>query len=144
MGDMLAASKTDDIESKSQDHLWKEYLLYIDLYKYYITTMSQINIFHLSLTGGVYAYIVNNEGTKAATTLKYVFVLPVFVSVVLFIMIVMNIGPIKMLYSEIDRISTKLGLRAKPTYSPMTVMAALFAIVNAVVAFYLVYLMFVR
>ncbi len=72
---VVKASNTTD----PSDLLWKQYEVFVDLFKFYLDTALKCNIWYYTLTGAILTYYFKNENEN--THLKYSLILPVILGI---------------------------------------------------------------
>ena len=73
MSNQSTSSAKGDAILDGNNLLWKQYVVFVDLFKFYMATTLKANIWFYSLTGAILTYFFKNAGDPL---LKYSLVLP--------------------------------------------------------------------
>jgi hypothetical protein len=93
--------------------LWKQYTVYIDLFKFYVDIAWKSTTWYYAITGAILAYYFNNANA-ANTFLEYALLLPIVLSAALCAMYFLGASQTKDLEERMDYICENLGLTGRP------------------------------
>jgi hypothetical protein len=108
-------SQADDGDAliDPDNFLWKQYIVYVDLFKFYVDIAWKSTTWYYAITGAILAFYFNNADT-ANPFLQYALLLPIVLSLGLCVMYSLGAFQTKDLEERMDYISGKLGLTGRP------------------------------
>lgn len=107
-----------DVPQPSDDLLWKQYALHVDLYKFYFDLTIKINVFYYAITGAILSYYFQHGGDRVA---RFSLVLPVAISFALGGLFWYGSQLLGVVRKELFDIRDKLGLSTAPEIMVLTV-----------------------
>lgn len=123
----------------SQDLLWKQYQMYIDLYKHYLDLIIKFNIFYYVVTGGIISFYFSK---LEIPLIKYSLLFPLLMSVGFSIIFIYGASMMGVIREDIFNIRDELGLETAPELNVLTFVLVVSAILFMIVAIGLGYLIF--
>lgn len=120
------------------DLLWRQYSQNVELYKFYMSLLIQLNTFYYAITGAIFSFYFANASIP---NIKYSLVLPLIMSMGLIIFFVYGAILMQVLRNEVFEIRDALGLNAAPDLGVLTVLMSIFALVFLAVSFGASYLL---
>ncbi len=114
-----------------KDTLWKQYSLYVDLYKFYMELTVKINLFYYGITGAILSFYFTHPTTPFVTLALG---LPILMSVVLAAIFFYGASLMPILRHDLFDLRDKLGLSAAPDLGILTIVLRAFASLLLVVA----------
>lgn len=109
-----------DAHSPSDDLLWKQYALHVDLYKFYLDLTIKINVFYYAVTGAILSYYFQHPRDGVT---EYALGLPVAVSFGLGGLFWYGSFLVNVVRQELFAIRDKLNLSTAPEMQVLTVFA---------------------
>jgi hypothetical protein len=110
-GDYAPADETAEI--KPDNLLWKQYVVYADLFKFYVDITWQATTWFYAITGAILVYYFDHVGGNNPF-LRYSLVLPIALSFGLFTIYVRGLREVQELDENLWYIARKLRLPGKP------------------------------
>ena len=108
-----------------KDLLWKQYSLYVDLYKFYMDLSIKINLFYYGITGAILSFYFSNH---QAHLIRYALCFPVLMSVMFACIFFYAAHLMHVLREDLFNIRDKLGLETAPDLGVLTIVRRIFAI----------------
>ena len=93
--------------------LWKQYTVYVDLFKFYVDIAWKSTTWYYAITGAILAFYFNNADT-ANPFLQYALLLPIVLSLGLCVMYSIGAYQAKDLEKRMDYICGELGITGRP------------------------------
>jgi hypothetical protein len=118
---------------------WRQYALYTDLYKTYITAVIQLSAFVFAVSGGMVSYYLANS--KVAP-LHWSLLLPGLFNAGVTVLYVRGFPLLKKQHDETVRILRKFNFDVVPSYILVKFMLGLFGVLHALAGAMLLYLAF--
>ena len=118
-----------------KDILWKQYSLYVDLYKFYMELTVKINLFYYGITGAILSFYVTHPTTPFV---KLALGLPILMSLVLAGIFFYGASLMPILRRDLFDLRDKLGLSVAPDLGILTIVLRAFAFLLLVVALILI------
>ena len=115
-----------------KDILWKQFSLYVDLYKFYMDITMKVNLFYYGITGAILSFYFAHPGTPL---IKYSLFLPILMSIVFSAIFFYGAHLMPILRSDLFNIRDRLGLATAPDIGILTIVLRAFACLLVVVAF---------
>ncbi len=97
----------------ADNFLWKQYTVYVDLFKFYVDVAWKSTTWFYAVTGAILAYYFNNADA-ANPFLQYALLLPIMLSFVLCAMYLLGASQTQDLEWKMDYICEELGLTGRP------------------------------
>ena len=119
--------------------LWKQYCLYVDLYKFYMDLTVKINLFYYGITGAILSFYFAHPSTPL---IKYALTLPILMGLAFCGIFFYGASLMPILHHDLFDIRDKLGLATAPDLGILTIVLRAFAILLLFVAIGLSYLVF--
>src|SRR5579885_2220431 len=117
------------------DTLWKQYSLYVDLYKFYMEITVKINLFYYGITGAILSFYFTHPATPFV---KLALGLPILMSVVLAGIFFYGASLMPILRKDLFDLRDKLGLSTAPDLGIFSIVLRSFASLLLVVAIILI------
>ena len=117
--------------------LWKQYSMWVDLYKFYVDITIKINIFYYAITGAMLSFYFSRIDHSL---IKYSLLLPIAMSLALAGLSITGIKLLEISRSEVFSIRDKLGLGSAPEFRILSYILGTFGGLFVFVAFALGYL----
>jgi hypothetical protein len=99
--------------------LWRQYNLYVDLYKFYIDLVLKANAFFYLITGGIVTYFLTNAKEPQ---IKYALILPILMSISLGGGFIYGSSLLSIQRKDLFALSNKLGLGTAPELKILGIM----------------------
>ena len=115
-----------------KDILWKQFSLYVDLYKFYMDITMKVNLFYYGITGAILSFYFAHPSTHL---IKYSLFLPILMSTVFSAIFFYGAHLMPILRSDLFNIRDRLGLATAPDIGILTIVLRAFAFLLVVVAF---------
>ena|SRR3712207_3729275 len=93
--------------------LWKQYIVYVDLFKFYVDVAWKSTTWFYAITGAILVYYFNNANA-ANPFLQYALLLPIVLSFALCVMYSLGAFQTKDLEERLAYICKELGLVGRP------------------------------
>jgi hypothetical protein len=93
--------------------LWKQYTVYVDLFKFYVDVAWKSTTWFYAITGAILVYYFNNANA-ANPFLQYALLLPIVLSLALCVMYSLGASQTKDLERRMDYICNELRLVGRP------------------------------
>jgi len=116
--------------SKDRDLLWKQYALYVDLFKSLFDLFIKVNVFYYGVTGAIVVYYFEHAANPIS---RYALLLPVAFSVTLGALYIYSAGHVSVLQEELGMLAKDLGLRSAPEAHVFTVFLRAFGAISVAV-----------
>ncbi|MFH7029935.1 MAG: hypothetical protein ACHBN1_32370 [Heteroscytonema crispum UTEX LB 1556] len=117
-------------DSKNQEFLWKQYYLWIELYKFYLDTAFKANAFFYAVTGGILTFYFSNPNKQYV---KYSLLLPAIMSCGFLYIAIYGIRAFEVTKKEVDLLALQLTLKEYPDLNVLTIALYVFAIIFLIV-----------
>ncbi len=114
-----------------KDILWKQFSLYVDLYKFYMDLSVKLNLFYYGITGAILSFYFAHS---SAPLVKYALCLPILMSLVFSGMFFYGACLMPILRRDVFSIRDKLGLATAPDLGILTIVLLAFALFLLAVA----------
>ena len=121
----------------SQDLLWKQYQMYIDLYKHYLELVIKFNIFYYVVTGGIISFYFSKLNIPL---IKYSLLFPFLMSICFSIIFIYGAYINGVTREDVFNIRDQLNLETAPELNVLTFILIVSAILFIIVALGLGYL----
>lgn len=105
------------MRNREAEALWKQYTLNINLFKYYLNVVIQVNLFFYAITGGILSFFFSQPQKEVV---KYSLILPMIMSLFLACMTIFGAVQNRNIEDEIKRISDELNLSVYPDARVLT------------------------
>lgn len=131
----------NDRERDKKDHtevLWKQYAMWVDLFKFYIDITIRINIFYYAITGAILSYYLSHSSEPL---IKYSLLLPVGMSLAFLLLFIIGMILLEVSRREVFSIRDELGLIAAPEFRVLSLILAIFSFLFLVVAIAMIVLL---
>jgi hypothetical protein len=115
-----------------KDILWKQFALYVDLYKFYMDLTVKVNLFYYAITGAILSFYFAHPSN---TLIKYSLYLPILMSLILSAVFFYGAHLMPILRRDLFYIRDKLGLTTAPDLGILTIVLRAFAFLFVIVAF---------
>ncbi len=125
----------------SQDLLWNQYALHVDLYKFYLDLAIKLNVFYYAVTGAILSYYFQGASDGVA---RYALVLPIVMSFGLGGIFWYGSTLLPVVRKEVFNIRDKLGLETAPEFRVLTVFLCLMGLIMFLVGVALLWYMLCR
>ena len=102
----------------STDLLWKQYALYVDLYKFYLDAVIKMNAFYYGVTGGILAFYFKNSSVRL---IKYALLFPILASLALALLYFYGAVLIRILRDDVFKIRDALRLSTAPDLGVLSI-----------------------
>jgi|CZKS01.1.fsa_nt_gi hypothetical protein len=122
----------------SDDILWKQYALHVDLYKFYMDLALRFNIFYYAVTGAILSYYFARADVP---WMKWTLGFPCLMSLAFATVFIFGATRIEVVRDELFSIRDKLGLETAPEYKVLTLMLSVCAAMFVLVTLGLCYMM---
>ncbi|MFL9458100.1 hypothetical protein AB0758_44630 [Tolypothrix bouteillei VB521301_2] len=126
-------------ESKRQDFLWKQYYLWIELYKFYLDVAFKANAFFYAVTGGIITFYFSTPNKQY---IRYALLLPAIMSAGFFYIAMYGIRAFNVTKKEVDLLALQLTLKEYPDLNVLTIALYVFACVFLLVSISMLCLIF--
>jgi hypothetical protein len=90
-----------------QEHLWRQYNVHVDLYKYYLDMGLKANTFFYAITGGILSFYLAHAQDSL---MKYALVLPIVMSAALGVFFLYGANLLKLTRTDEERLLKELKL----------------------------------
>lgn len=120
------------MRNREAEALWKQYTLNINLFKYYLNVVIQVNLFFYAITGGILSFFFSQPQKEVV---RYSLVLPMIMSLFLACMTIFGAVQNRNIEDEIKRISGELNLSVYPDVRVLT-----YVLITCAVFFFIVLL----
>lgn len=110
----------------SQELLWKQYALHVDLYKFYLDLTIKVNVFYYAVTGAILSYYFKGASDGVA---RYALVLPIVMSFGLGGIFLYGSTLLTVVRTEVFDIRDKLGLETAPEFMLLTVVLGVMGLI---------------
>jgi hypothetical protein len=111
-------------QALSPDELsWRQFALYTDLYKTYVTAVIQLTAFVFAVSGGMVSYLLANPD---AVPLRWSLVLPILFNAGIAVLYFWGLWPLSRQHEESKRLAHQLGATGVPSYLVVVFMLRLF------------------
>src|SRR4028119_1215800 len=97
----------------ADNFLWKQYTVYVDLFKFYVDLAWKSTTWFYAITGAILAYYFNNADA-ANPFVQGALLLPIMLSLALCAMYLLGASQVKDLEWRMDYICKELGLAGRP------------------------------
>jgi hypothetical protein len=114
-----------------KDILWKQFSLYVDLYRFYMDVSVKINLFYYGITGAILSFYFTHSDARLV---KYALCLPILMSLVFSGIFFYGTHLMPILRHDVFDIRDKLGLATAPDLGILTIVLRAFAFLFLVVA----------
>ena len=104
--------------------LWNQYILWIDLYKYYLDSAFKANVFFYAITGGILTFYFSNPQKQY---LKYALLLPTLMSGSFLYIAIYGIRAFEITKKEVSLLAKELGIKEYPDLNVLTIVLWIFA-----------------
>ncbi|WP_414543806.1 hypothetical protein [Nostoc sp. CCY0012] len=115
---------------KKQEFLWKQYSLWIDLYKFYLDSAFKANAFFYAVTGSIITFYFANPNKQY---IKYSLLLPAVMSGGFLYIALYGIHTFEIAKKEVDLLAIQLTLKEYPDLNVLTIVLYVFAIIFLIV-----------
>ncbi|MBH8565562.1 hypothetical protein I8748_25885 [Nostoc sp. CENA67] len=112
--------------SEKQDFIWKQYYLWIELYKFYFESAFKANTLFFAVTGGILTFYFSNPNKQY---IKYSLLLPSLMSASFLFIALYGVNQWKITKKEFDLLAKELELKEYPDLNVLTIVLLVFAIV---------------
>ena len=124
-----------------KDSLWKQYQLYVDLYKHYLDLVIKFNVFYYAVTGGILSFYFSKIDV---TFIRYSLLFPILLSFGISAFFFYGASLVKVMREDIVLIGKALRLYSFPEVKILAILLYLSASLFLFVAVCLVVLFFLR
>ncbi|MEK6589924.1 MAG: hypothetical protein AABZ11_04520 [Nitrospinota bacterium] len=121
--------------------MWKQYQLNVDLYRSYLELVLKINLFYYAITGAIVSFYFAHE---SESLVRFSLVLPLVMSVAFSGFFVYGAILSRHTRTEIFKIRDALGFQTAPEVRVLIVFLWIFAVIFALVAAMLLWLVLFR
>ena|SRR5215213_1139887 len=97
----------------AENLLWKQYIVYVDLFKVYVDNALRPCIWFYGITGAILAFYVNHLAS-GQTYLPYILLLPTLFSAGFCVVFFRGVSQVEDLRIKFDYIQEQLGLPGRP------------------------------
>jgi hypothetical protein len=111
----------------AEELLWRQYALYADLYKTYITAVIQLSAFVYAITGGMVSYFLVNSHV---VPLRWALFLPVIFNAGITILCLGSLPLLSAQHCATMEIGVRLKLTTVPSYFLLRLLLILFGILH--------------
>jgi hypothetical protein len=111
--------------------LWKQFVVYVDLYKFYMDLTIKINLFYYGITGAIVSFYFTHPHTPL---IRYALCLPVLMALAFSGIFIYGAHLMPILRFDLFDIRDKLGLATAPDLGVLTLILRIFAILLLFVA----------
>ncbi|MEH2045704.1 hypothetical protein [Nostoc sp.] len=115
---------TTKFQRQDPEMLWKQYILWIDLYKYYLDSAFKANVFFYAITGGILTFYFSNPQKQY---IKYALLLPTLMSGSFLYIAIYGIRAFKITKNEVKLLANELELKEFPDLNVLTLVLYVFA-----------------
>ena len=122
-----------------KDILWKQFVVYVDLYKFYLDLTIKINLFYYGITGAIVSFYFTHPHTPL---IRYALCLPVLMGLAFSGIFFWGAHLMPVLRKDIFDIRDKLELATAPDLGVLTLALRMFASLLLFVSFGLLILIF--
>lgn len=119
------------MDTSSLEHYWKKYEDNMNLYKYYFDLSIKIIMWYSSVVGAIFAFFILHRTEQYIT---FILIIPISLSLFLTSLSVASINLLKVIQSELKKISKKLQMDTYPAIEPLILIMELSSIVFTLVA----------
>ena len=126
---------------EDRDLLWKQYQLNIDLYRSYLELVLKVNLFYYAITGAIVSFYFAHA---ADSLIRFALVLPLVMSVAFSGFFIYGAILSRHTRMEIFKIRDALGFHTAPEVRVLIVFLWIFAVIFALVAATLLWLIICR
>jgi hypothetical protein len=127
-------------QSPSPEELtWRQFTLYTDLYKSYITAVIQLSAFVFAVSGGMVSYLLAHS---TIPDLRWSLLLPMAFNVGVVVLYFLGLWPLDRQYKATQSFAQKLNTPGVPSYLLLWFMLWLFSILHALSTLGMLYLFF--
>ena len=127
------------VSEATREALWKEYDYHIGLYKYYLTTGLNANIFFFAITGAILAFIYKDQQSPR-TGFSPALLLPLLINISLGVVFIYGWSLWKQITWTVKVIKRQLEIKRAPDIQILSVLLLAFGIIYFAVAALLVLL----
>ncbi|OKH31392.1 hypothetical protein NIES2101_41520 [Calothrix sp. HK-06] len=120
------------IDSNAQEFLWKQYCIWIELYKFYLDLAFKVNTFFYAITGGIFTYYFSNIGKQY---IKYALLLPAIMSATFLGISLYGIYEFRVIKKEVMLLVKEMQLRDYVDFKIIIIILSLFAIIYCFLLF---------
>ena len=117
--------------------LWDQYSIFIELYKFYLTTIIKMNIFYYAITGAILSFYFIHSSVQY---LIFSLFLPIIFSIGLIIVFLRSIPKIIKMDKTVSQIAGGLKLDTYPEMLTLKYIVILFPILHIFVVCFLLFL----
>lgn len=114
-----------------KDILWKQFSLYVDLYKFYMDLTIKVNLFYYGITGAILSFYFAHPSTPL---IKYSLYLPILMSLMFSAVFFYGAHLMPILRRDLFGIRDKLNLATAPDLGILTIVLRSFAFLLVIVA----------
>jgi hypothetical protein len=118
----------------THDLLWKQYALYVDLYKSLFDLFIKVNVFYYGITGAIVVYYLEHTAEPLA---RYGLLLPIAFSITLGGLYIYAGNYVGVLRGELEMLAKELGLRSSPEVHVFRVFLRSLGIISVAIGFVL-------
>jgi hypothetical protein len=129
----------DDLPDK--ELLWRQYNMYVDLYKFYLELVFKGNVFFYLITGGILTFYFTH---REDSLIKYSLLLPVVMSIALGLASIFGAKLLGGMKKELLNLKTQLGLDTYPSIRILQVLLKGFGVMFLIVATGMIILILIR
>lgn len=130
---------------------WRQYNLFIDLYKFYFDVVIKANIAFYAITGAIisfnYSILIKYKMSAAGKEHPEIYqsmgnglFLPIFTALVFVVVFIYGAIKLYKLHKEVIRLAKKLCLGYYPDFTPLVSILCVFAVFHIIAAILLYYL----
>ncbi|MFA4844255.1 MAG: hypothetical protein WC632_04805 [Candidatus Margulisiibacteriota bacterium] len=119
--------------------LWKQYSQNVDLFKFYMKLVLELNVFYYAVTGAIFSFYFANH---KITNIQYSLMLPLFMSLAFAGFFFYGAHLMKCIRQEVFDIRDNLGLKVAPDVGVLSLLLRIFAVLFIIVAIVCVYIVF--
>jgi hypothetical protein len=110
----------------SDETLWNQYALNVDLYKFYLDLVVKVNAYYYAVTGAILTYYFQNPTN---TLSRYALLLPIAFSVAISVIFIYGSCLLGVVRLELFSIRDKLGLESAPEIQVLVVFLRVFGVI---------------
>jgi hypothetical protein len=128
---------TTEFKRQEPGMLWNQYILWIELYKYYLDSAFKANVFFYAITGGILTFYFSNPQKQYV---KYALLLPTLISGSFFYIAIYGINKFEITKKEVASLAKQLAIKVYPDLNVLIIVLWIFAITFFIVGTSMVFL----
>ena len=119
--------------------LWKQYAQNVDLFKFYMKLILELNVFYYAVTGAIFSFYFSHSDI---VNVKYALMLPFITSLAFAAFFIYGANLMGYIRQEVFDIRDELGLMVAPDVGVLSVLLRIFASLFLMVAVVCIYILF--